>query len=328
MNLEQTVRDLKSLGLDCTVVESGAEGAFGVVPECGRVLGLWPHWRGENALWVDPDFLDALRAGARDDSWLCPGGDAMRLAPAAEFLEDGRTPPPSLDPGRYCRRAEKGVFAMQTSGDAWAWKAGLRVGFRLERRFHPLSEQDLEERWGAAWLRRAGYEEEAVLELPGNRPPSVGLWNILRVRPGGEARIPLRRYWGDTRLAALPSGTVGLADVCAVFPLAGDAAVRLGLEAAEVRPRIMYIEEHEPGRAMLLVRDFQAASPPSAGSFVECARPAGRGPGELACFSPVLAGDEPDRRGGGRISWKLAVGAFSGRTAEVRALVHRLAGQA
>lgn len=324
MNLECMVRELKALGLTCTVIESGAEGALAVVPECGRVLGLWPHWRGENALWTNSDFLDSLRAGSRDDGWQCPGGDAMRLAPAEEFLEDGRTPPPSLDPGRYQPLREKGVFAMENRGDAWAWKAGLRVGFRIVRRLRPLGEQEMEQRWGSTWLRRAGYQEEAVLELSGGRPPAIGLWNILRVAPGGEARIPLRKYWGDTRLAAMPAGAVGLSDACAVVARAGDAGVRLGLAAEEARPRIMYLQESEPGRAVLVVRDFQTDSAAPDEAFVQCSWPAGKGPGEMACFSPMLTSAGRGRASAGRVTWKLCVVAFSGRTPEIRGLARQL----
>ena len=207
-DLEGMVRDLKAMGMAFTVLETGSDGALLIAPECGRVLGLWPHWRGENALWVDPGFLGALAAGTKDEEWRCPGGDRMWLAPAAEFLEDGRTPPPSLDPGRWEPQPGKGFFSMENSGDAWAWKSGVRVGFRIHRRIRPLGEAEMEERWGVTWLRRAGYEEEAGLELTEGRLADARLWNTVRVRSGSEWRSA-RGLIGATLSASRMSRTRG-----------------------------------------------------------------------------------------------------------------------
>jgi hypothetical protein len=323
VSLEETVRDLRSLGLACTVLPTGAEGALVVVPECGRVLGLWPHWRGASTLWIEPAFLEALRAGTRDDAWQCPGGDAMRLAPARQYLGEDGSPPRCLDPGRWEQADEKGLCVLVNAGDAWARQEGQRVRFRIVRRLRPLGEQEMEERWGTASVRRAGYEEEAVLEMPGRRVPATGLCNRLRVRPGGRARVPLRRYWGDTSLAGLPPGAVGLEDACAVLCLRGDDPAVLEIGSPDARPRIMYQEEGEQGRATLLVRDFDGAGP-GRGEFVRLAWPGVRGPGEISCFSPLLAGQGSERAGSSRLGWKLALAAFSGREAEIAGLARRL----
>jgi hypothetical protein len=325
VSLEQTVGDLRSLGLACSVLSTGAEGALVVVPECGRVLGLWPHWRAANALWVEPGFLEALRAGTRDDAWLCPGGDVMRLAPAREYLGEDGSPPRCLDPGRYEMAEEKGWCVLENRGDAWARQAGQRVRFRIVRRLRPLSEQEMEERWGTASVRRAGYEEEAVLELSGPRLPAAGLWNLLRVRPGGLARVPLRRYWGDTSLAGLPPSAVGLEDGSAVLALRGDDPAALAVGSPDAAPRMMYKEEGEQGRATLLVRDFDGAGQ-AGGDFARLAHAGARGPGELSCFSPLLASREQGRAGSPRLVWRLALAAFSGRASEIAGLARHLSG--
>jgi len=248
----------------------------------------------------------------------------MRLAPARQYLGEDGSPPRCLDPGRYELVSDKGLCVIETRGDAWAWQAGQRVEFHIVRRLRPLSEQELEDRWGTASVRRAGYEEEAVLEVSGLRFPATGLWNVLRVRPGGRARVPLRRYWGDTSLAALPPGTVGLEDACAVLPLRGDNPAALEIGSADARPRMVYVEEGEQGRATLLVRDFDGAEE-AGGDFARCAWPGARGPGELSCFSPLLAArGSSGRAGSSRLAWKLALAAFSGRGAEIAGLARSL----
>ena len=81
----------------------------------------------------------------------------------------------------------------------------------------------MEERWGVTWLRRAGYEEEAGLELTEGRLADARLWNTVRVRPGGG--------WHPAR---------GVAGAC---------------------QRITHVEDTGSGRALLLVREFMGGEP-------------------------------------------------------------------
>jgi hypothetical protein len=255
VSLEAIVRSLRAMGVACTVMESGADGALLVTPECGRVLGLWPHWRGENALWTDPNFPGSLAIGAKDDSWTCPGGDRMVLAPAGEFLDDGRSPP-AIDPGSWEVQPEKGAFVMENRGDALAWKTGVRIGFRIRRRIRPLAEPEMGERWGVTWMRRAGYEEQAALSLQSGSLPGAALWNAVRVRGGGE-----------TSAALSPGGE---------------------------RCRIVHLEELDAGRALLLVREVETGGPgPRSGGEISCLSPgvgeAGRSPPDRVSWTLWLA---------------------------------------
>ena len=181
------VRDLKAMGMAFTVLETGSDGALLIAPECGRVLGLWPHWR-ENALWADPAFLGALAAGTKDEQWRCPGGDRMWLAPAAEFLEDGRTPPPSLDPGRWEPQPGKGFFSMENRGDAWAWKSGVRVGFRIHRRIRAPGRGGDGGALGRHLAAQGGLRGGGGTRADRGTARGRRLWNTVRVRPGSERR--------------------------------------------------------------------------------------------------------------------------------------------
>jgi hypothetical protein len=187
--LEDLVDSLTTLGIACVALPSGAEGAVLALPDYGRVLGLWPHRRGENALWVNPDFLESLRFGAKDDGWRNPGGDRMWLAPEAEFFPEGEVPS-ALDPGHFVRVAERSGCAMENKGDVRAWKTGTRVRFKLVRRVRPLDEPSMVDAWGPTWLRSAGYREEVVLEVTGDRPDAVRLWNLTQVPAGAQLRVP------------------------------------------------------------------------------------------------------------------------------------------
>jgi hypothetical protein len=186
MTFEEVVENLTTLGIAHDVRQSGADGTILLLPEYGRVLGLWPRSRAENALWVNPDFFQSLRVGAKDDGWNNPGGDRIWLAPASEFLGEGGVVPAAIDPGKFVLSSDRGAACMANRGEAWAHRSAVRVRFRVTRRLRTLDEAALESAWGSTWLRRAGFEEELELELEGSCPVPVRLWNITQVPPGSE----------------------------------------------------------------------------------------------------------------------------------------------
>jgi hypothetical protein len=318
VGLQEMVVSLNTLGIDYTVLETGAEGALLILPDYGRVLGLWPHWRGENALWVNPAFMERLRIGVKDDGWTNPGGDRMWLGPEEEFFAEGQGIPPAIDPGRFTRVAEKPCYRMENRGEVLAWKSGARVRFRIERRIRPLGQEELSAAGGAATLRQAGYEEEVTLEVSGDRGCPVWLCNVTQVPAGAEVRVPLRRYWGDTGLADLPAGTVGLEENCAVVGLRGPRPLGVAMTAADAGSRILCRSDHEQGRSQLLVRDFARESADERGpGFVRCRWDAALGSGEFSCSSPAAG------QGRRRIRWTTSLRAFSGRSDAVRLLASR-----
>ena len=309
MDLEQTVQSLKTLGIDRTVLESGGDGAILVMPEYGRVLGLWPHWRGENALWVNPDFVRRLGFGAKDEGWLNPGGDRVWLGPEREFfMEDDARPdetffvPPALDPGAFNRVNDRTGCAMENRGEVLAWRSNTRLAFRIIRRIRPMPGPELNEISEAPWMPQAGYEEETSLEASFDLPVRVWLWNLTQVPGLGEVRLPLLRE--DSQ----------------VVPLAGAVPVRVRLTAEEVADRILWTSDREAGRAVLVLRRFEkldGADPEQ--RAVECRFEPVLGCGELSCVSRALG---PVRRG--RLSWKTSLCAFTGRRDEILALADRL----
>jgi hypothetical protein len=65
VNLRDTVDALATLCFDHAIFPSGSEGAALASPDCGRMLGLWPNGKAENAPWTEPGFFEALRNAAR-----------------------------------------------------------------------------------------------------------------------------------------------------------------------------------------------------------------------------------------------------------------------
>jgi len=335
VGLEETLVSLNTMGIEYAVLESGADGAVLVLPEYGRVLGVWSHWRGDNALWVNPEFLRLLRIGSKADEWMNPGGDRMWLGPEEEFFPRDAEIPPALDPGRYAGSSEKSAYRMENRGEVRAWKTGARVTFRITRTVRPLDEEALAGMWGTTWLRQAGCQEEAALEVSGDGGVPTWLWNITQVRAGAEIRVPLHARAESSCLARLPPEAVFIAHGCAMMTVRGGRSQKIGFTAEEARVRrIVSMEEREGGRAQLVVKDFEGAegaiSRPNAtgdsgrdGPLVECRWGGQEACGELSCVSPVAGAG-----GKKRILWKTSMCAFSGRTEEIRAFASRILAQA
>ena len=211
----------------------------------------------------------------------------------------------------------------------------------------PLEEEKLAAMWGTTWLRQAGYQEEAALEVSSDAPVATWLWNITQVRAGAEILVPLRPEAEGACLARLPPEAVLIAKGCAMMTMRAGRAQKIGFTAAETRARrIVSLEEREAGRAQLVVKDFEGddggaataaktgGGRPNAaeyqnaaeyrgrvgrdGALIEC-RWGDQPCGEFSCASPVA-------RSGGRkrVLWKTTLCAFSGRTEEIRALATRI----
>jgi hypothetical protein len=218
VNLEEIVESLSTLGIAHEVRRSGADGAILFIPEYGRVLGVWPHLRAENTLWVNDEFFQSLRVGVKDDGWSNPGGDRVWLAPAHEFLLEGRVTP-SIDPGRYSLSLDRAAVTMTSRGEAFAYRSEASVKFRLTRRIRPLFEADIDAACGQTWLRRAGWEEELDLEVPGGCPVPVQLWSLTQVPPASETLA------GPLRLAGIEDGDSERARLIVKTASSGSASV-------------------------------------------------------------------------------------------------------
>ena len=226
MGLEELVVSMNRLGIHYTVLESGADGAILILPEYGRILGVWPHWRGENALWVNPDFLRLLEIGSKRTGG-DPGWRPHVAGAPGEASPSTRRPRP-WTPASMRGFPTKSGFTMENKGEVHAWKSGMLLGFRIQRKIRSLEEQEMSDMWGTKRrLRQAGYSEETTLEVSRQVPPSVWLWNLTSVPRGAEVIA-----------GKGPCAEPGLS------PLLPD--------------RILCVEERDDGRGQLLVKSFEA----------------------------------------------------------------------
>src|SRR5258707_13941101 len=137
MRLTEITARLTTFGLAHAVLPTGTDGALLLLPDYGRVLGLWAGARAESALWINPDFFERLAIGAKDDRWTNPGGERMWLAPREEFMPEDGEVPASMDPGRFTGRPERTGYLMENRGEARGWASASTVRFNMARRVQP-----------------------------------------------------------------------------------------------------------------------------------------------------------------------------------------------
>jgi hypothetical protein len=120
---------------------------------------------------------------------------------------------------------------MTSRGEAFAYRSEASVKFRLTRRIRPLFEADIDAACGQTWLRRAGWEEELDLEVPGGCPVPVQLWSLTQVPPASETLA------GPLRLAGIEDGDSERARLIVKTASAGSASVaEPALPSVRARP--------------------------------------------------------------------------------------------
>jgi hypothetical protein len=314
VNLRETADALGTLGFDHAVLPSCGDGAVLVSVDCGRLLGLWPNARTENALWTDPGFFAALQGAARREEWMNPGGDRLWLGPDEEFLDPAAGPPASVDPGRYVDLGDRDGCRIENRGDAWAARSAVRVAFRIERRFVALDARELAALHGVPHLRQAGCAETTVLELEGEAP-RLRLRAMAQVPSGGETWILLARRWSDTSLAGEPIGSFAIEAGCAVLH-AGGSRRTLALGGADARARLLHLAEVGAGRSLLVVKECGGGEP----ADLSCTTGGDGASTQLCLESPSIGGSTGRRR----LAWRQRLYAVLGRTVEIRALLRRI----
>ena len=220
----------------------------------------------------------------------------MWLGPREEFFPPETVPHRPWTPGKYAGIPDKSVFTMENKGEVHAWKSGMLLGFRIQRRMRSLEEQEMSDTWGTRWLRQAGYVEETTLEVSRQIPASVWLWNLTQVP--GSAEIARGQGAGDRSAGAEP-----------------------------LTRKIICVDEHDDGRSQLLVKAFEVPGEgqdgPGAGEpqHRKPSAPESPGTGVISCVS--CSADARERR---RVVLRTSLCAFSGRTAEIRAAAAMIAG--
>ena len=199
------------IGLSDTLAQAGvatqwlplADGSgLLLLPEYGRVLGLYPPQSEQNFLWTHPDLRSV--GGARQlftaSGWCNPGGDRTWLAPDREFfIRDVQRPmdtyrvPSALDPGAWQVIASEGggqrSVTLASTMTLERLQAHDTVHLQLRKRISAAASPLRDFPWADAGMQYTGYTLTTTLSVappPGNAPVmEVGLWQLLQLPAPG-----------------------------------------------------------------------------------------------------------------------------------------------
>ena len=251
-----------------------------VLPDSGRVLGLYPPGSENNFLWTNPALTtDAANEVFDHTDWINPGGDRTWLAPEIElFIGDLARPletyavPSALDPGNWTLASATDTDIRLTNATRLRLlRAGREVGVRLVKRVYsavnPLGDAVI----ARTGLQYAGYTQVTTVELEPVADAAIrlGLWNLMQLPSPGVMFVA-------TRTASQPQvmfGTLSTGEL-AVEPrmvrwamAARGADVKIGIKVGPLTGMAGYLRrDATAGMADLVVREF-AIDP--AGDYVD-----------------------------------------------------------
>lgn len=239
-----------------------------LLPQGGRVLGLFAPGQNENFLWANPALgsPETARALFAAPGWQNTGGDRTWVAPEIDVFFP-RFPdtslhvcPAPLDPGNYGIRgtdarglspALVNTFALTLS------RSGVAVTLTTDTHWTavgPLVDSDLLRTGMLTW---AGYTQVATLTIVScTGPCAIGLWGVLQVPPGGVCLVQTqgpgraKQYVGRTSEGELRIGERGTA-----YRPSMPGIHKIGFLAPELTGRIGYFHG-SGGHATLIVRQF------------------------------------------------------------------------
>ncbi len=241
--------------------------ALELLPEGGRVLGLFARGDERSFFWIHPHLAEPARGTAllrRADNFH-PGGDRIWLAPERDlhFPDERRTDyevPRGVDPGAYTLRPVDGEVELSNSGEVAHLSARRRVGFRLTRRISPTG-NPLRHLPPPAGVRFAGYAQRTRLELhaaPGSAEAGMlGLWSLLQLPAPGRMLVATHcRAEPVTMVGELPPSRLSRAGSGLAWDMVISDTTKLGIPAWAASGRIGYRRRHGEGDDDLIVRNF------------------------------------------------------------------------
>lgn len=256
------VNRLRNTGNTVLELETENDSRIAILPEYGRVIGLWTNPETDNLLWTNKSFAET-KYSLVSEEWQNPGGDRLWLSPEMDFfISDQSDPwgtysvPKCIDPGKYSYTLQGNSIELENSGTIKGFLTNTNTSFKIRRCLTPI---DLSE-YGSLLdeqISVAGYTEKTTLELTGMTNAPISYWNITQVPQGGIVRIGVK---GNEPAVVEYIGNSGESVHQAVdgylpVSFAGEEQFKIGVPAEDSSGSISYLlADSETPR--LLVRMF------------------------------------------------------------------------
>jgi hypothetical protein len=248
-----------------------------VLPQGGRVLGLFAPGHAGNFFWTHPALATA--AGARqllaDPRWPNPGGDRTWLAPTTELfvrdlnrLWDTYREPRDIDPGNYRCVQRHGQLHLINHGRVPLYRSRGTAAVEISKTFTAAPDPLRYERAPDARVRYAGYTTTVTLRVRANpRRTDLGLWPLLQLPPDGEMILPtFHRTAPLTIFGHVPRADLLITDRLVRYRMRSRTSAKLAVRAVATTGRMGYVRTAEDGQTELVIRNF-AVNP--SGEYVD-----------------------------------------------------------
>lgn len=254
------VERLRGVGHDPQMLDLEQGATLLVLPNGGRVLGLYAEDDSRNFLWTHPALEEEGSAGdfLSQTGWPNSGGDRTWLAPEIDlFFQNypdvaSYVQPPSLDPGSYRVWGGDGKLHLQMEFGVARHASGERDQLRLTKTVRGLRNPLPE----VAGVQFSGYETNVVLEALSNLTMPLGQWQLLQMPHGGEMIIPT--YVKTQPLVVFgepPAGHLRVSSRAIRYRTSADSDHKIGVYARACTGRVGYLYELG-GVSQLVIRNF------------------------------------------------------------------------
>jgi hypothetical protein len=260
-NLERSGRPVHCMNLH--------DGKLVVLPQGGRVIGLYPKGSQESFFWTHDALrsADGIRHLYTESRWPNPGGDRTWLSPTTElFISDLRRfwetwrEPVAVDPGNYSCREIKGGLKLANRPKIELRRRKQTVELAMEKTVHPAADPFRYEADAVGDYAFAGYTTRSTLTIlrePRNSRVPIGLWQLLQLPPDGEMILPTTtRTTPKVIFGKVPRGDVRCEPHCIRYRMRSATTAKIAVHAIHLTGRMGYVRKNSEGGWDLIVRNF------------------------------------------------------------------------
>jgi len=261
LNLERSGRPVYSMHVQ--------GGSLVVLPQGGRVIGLYPKGSRENFFWTHDALssVDSIQRLYAESRWPNPGGDRTWLSPTTELFVSDLTrfwetwrEPVAVDPGSYTCSEVKGGLKLANRPKLELRRRKQAVELAMEKTLHSAADPFRYEADAVGDYAFAGYTTRStltVLREPRNSRVPIGLWQLLQLPPDGEMILPTFTKTQPTVIfGKIPRGDVRSEPRCIRYRMRSATTAKIAVHAIHLTGRMGYVRKNSEGGMDLIVRNF------------------------------------------------------------------------
>lgn len=248
-----------------------------ILPQGGRVLGLFASGSSGNFLWTHPalEKTASARQLLADARWPNPGGDRTWVAPTVELFVsdlnrvwDTYREPAAIDPGNFRCVQLNGELCLVNRVRVRLHRSRSTAELEITKTFTDAPDPLRYDGPRDGRVRYAGYTTAVTLHIRANRRRAdLALWQLLQLPPGGEMILPaFHRTVPVTIFGRVPRADLRITNGLVRYRMRSHTSAKLAFRAIATTGRVGYVHTSSDGTTELVIRNF-AVNP--SGEYVD-----------------------------------------------------------